>query len=51
VLRDMDNEENVEVVVPIRSDLIEDLGREPAPAEQGLVGPMEMLPTAAIWTS
>ncbi|GFH21308.1 hypothetical protein HaLaN_18584, partial [Haematococcus lacustris] len=51
VLRDMDIEEVVEVVVPSRSDLVEDLGREPAPAAQGLVGPTELLPTAAIWTS
>ncbi|GFH06832.1 hypothetical protein HaLaN_01536, partial [Haematococcus lacustris] len=51
VLRDMDNQEAAEEVVPIRADLVEDLGREPAPAAQGLVGPTELLPTAAIWTS
>ncbi|KAJ9527777.1 hypothetical protein QJQ45_000339 [Haematococcus lacustris] len=50
VLRDMDEQEAAEEVVPSKADLIEDLGREPAPAAQGLVGPTEMLPTA-IWTS
>ncbi|KAL6755070.1 hypothetical protein V8C86DRAFT_3099731, partial [Haematococcus lacustris] len=51
VLRDMDEQEAMKEVVPSRADLVEDLGREPAPAAQGLVGPTELLPTAAIWTS
>ncbi|KAJ9527781.1 hypothetical protein QJQ45_000337 [Haematococcus lacustris] len=70
VLRDMDEQEAAEEVVPSKadcalldrvcvgvlphaccSDLVEDLGREPAPKAQGLVGPTELLPTAAIWTS
>ncbi|KAJ9527915.1 hypothetical protein QJQ45_005636 [Haematococcus lacustris] len=70
VLRDMDEQEAAEEVVPSKADcalldrvcvgvlphgccldLVEDLGREPAPKAQGLVGPTELLPTAAIWTS
>ncbi|KAL6755048.1 AAA domain-containing protein [Haematococcus lacustris] len=51
VLRDMDEQEAAEEVVPSKADLVEDLGREPASAAQGLVGPTELLPTAAIWTS
>ncbi|KAL6755047.1 AAA domain-containing protein [Haematococcus lacustris] len=51
VLRNMDEQEAAEEVVPSKADLVEDLGREPASAAQGLVGPTELLPTAAIWTS